>query len=117
MHRIEVQTAGLTCAWRGIYVYGPDILRPGEQAMLGRIVIDPRDGVRPTLSLSIARPYKSCTGWRCSAGRGFTMPLPYVPWTFVVRGNYSRFRMSLYRCSSMFWHRMDTRYRKPRAAR
>lgn len=78
------------CAWRGFYLYWQ-----GKQ--VGRITVDPWDGVKPTLNVSVLRFERR-------------LRLPVLP--FMAKGGRMRGRFGLfvYRWQSWFWCGMDGRY-------
>lgn len=81
-------------AWRARYLY-----RDGSQ--VARIVVDPHDGRRPTMSLAIVIRKRE---------RELRVPLPRIPWRWCVVTRYARPVVALYKASQWFWHNVDGRY-------
>lgn len=83
------------CAWRGIYLHRNN----GRQIF--RITVDPGIGSSfgiPTINIA----FMGRQGFRCN--------LPHIPWRWVMKGNYSKFRTALYKLSQRFWFAVDGRY-------
>lgn len=91
--RWSVKTAG-GAAWRARYLY-----RDGSQ--VARIVLDPHDGIRPTLCLAIVIRKRDLA---------LRLPLPWIPWRWCMATRYARPVVALYKAAARFWHNVDGRY-------
>lgn len=116
-------TSARKCAWRGIYLGLADPRGndpkdwPFRGAIqLARLVVDPHDGVTPTLSgafpIWIRR---TCSGDLRPRLFEFRVRLPVVRWA-TARPTGAAWRKPAwawqvaYRMSSRFWHLVDGRY-------
>ena len=96
--------AGGGAAWRARY------LMAGRH-QLARVVLDPHDGVRPTLTVALPIGWRrSCAGILCPRLLVLRLPMPRIPWSWCARTGYARPVLALYRASNWFWHGVDGRY-------
>ena len=96
-------------AWRGLYLYLGGQSAHGQQ--LGRVVLDPNWGVRPTLKVAVPVGwYTSCAGVRCVRQVEARIVLPYIPWRWCSATRYARPVVALYKASQWFYHKLDGRY-------
>lgn len=88
-------------AWRARYLYCDDTL-------VCHIGIDPNGGTNPVLFGGIG-------GWWIKRKRWiphlwWRIPLPRIPWRWVMETDYDPFCIFFYKLFSRFWHGMDGRY-------
>lgn len=91
-HKLTLEWADAgASAWRGRYLYL-------NGRMVFRLVVDPNNGIKPTLSADVG----------LGGGKmwGFRAILPWMRW----RPNMGPVRSRAYKVVSIFWHNMDGRF-------